>query len=536
MRLQLWFPAIGVGVACAVLSAAAQDGFRSGPKPQDFPKIAANMAETTASTLQDSEPVVDGYFRLERVDTGAPLDDGYVASKYNFRTFETLLTGGFLSGGGFFSGVRRIPNELGEVFLPELRIFNPAAFEYVPVKEEFVPEIKTLVYDLRPVRTPNPFLARAWIDARDFSVVKVSATHPRFDKVFSSLFRRKVKAHVDVWRMNIEMLRTNARTTAWVPALVYVEATPVDDASVRFVGQLRLWRYGKVSAQTDDEKNRISVENVVDPVHALGQPSPVEAERKAEADAAKQLHERFVRSGIEAATSEVQQTCTSMARDLVRTAHLDLPPIECRVLMTTAPMLVLPVATDTIYLNRSPIDLPPSQAGIAALLAHALAHLVMGDSLSARALLANKDVDVLRAMQNGYHSRNDRSANEQAADAIVVTILEKSRYREQLFETGLFLDLLTTSASQLPALLGPFMEHADSTKALRRSALMNKRFGDCSSLQTTCALQIGSRLVIDVGSDRLETLKARMAPATTREKRPLGMTPFFPRLEYAVEP
>jgi hypothetical protein len=65
--------------------------------------------------------------------------------------------------------------------------------------------------------------------------------------------------------------------------------------------------------------------------------------------------------------------------DLVRRAKLNLPTIECRILLTTTPLVAVPVGVDTIYLSRSVLDLPPTTSAIGMLIAGALAHLARGD-------------------------------------------------------------------------------------------------------------------------------------------------------------
>jgi hypothetical protein len=225
--------------------------------------------------------------------------------------------------------------------------------------------------------------------------------------------------------------------------------------------------------------------------------------------------------------------CEKVTANLVAAVNLPVPAIECRILLPSSPLSVLPVGDHTLLVSRTLLDVLPDEASIAMMLAHGIGHLAANDSEDVKGLLQDTlDSEVLRQLQSNYQPHE----GEADIDAKVVEMLGHSIYKDELLVGGLFLDMMAGSAASLPALIGPrFGQHADSTQALRMSALMRKRLGNCSSPDVACALPIGARLWVDPLTGQLALLGASTT-AEARDKKSLAVTAFFPRLTYYVAP
>src|SRR5207249_4427476 len=100
----------------------------------------------------------------------------------------------------------------------------------------------------------------------------------------------------------------------------------------------------------------------------------------------------------------------------------------------------------TIVLSRGLIDVLPDEGSLAMVLAHELAHIVLGHRLDTRYAFSDRmffdDEDVFR--QLGF----ERDARQEAeADARALQILDKSPYKDKLAGAGLFLAQLEGRAA-----------------------------------------------------------------------------------------
>ena len=118
---------------------------------------------------------------------------------------------------------------------------------------------------------------------------------------------------------------------------------------------------------------------VRDNSETAGDISPLASMRQWENEAAANVLERLEKARLIAPPGEVDKVLETVVNNLVVTNHLDnLPPIHCRE-MLTLPFESFTVG-HTIVLSRGLIDVLPDEAALAAMLAHELAHLVLGHS------------------------------------------------------------------------------------------------------------------------------------------------------------
>jgi hypothetical protein len=127
------------------------------------------------------------------------------------------------------------------------------------------------------------------------------------------------------------------------------------------------------------------------------------------------------------------------------------------------------------------------------------------------------------------------AAEEAAADAKVVEMLDRSPYKDKLASAGLFLRIVAERSKMLPELIQPHVgDHVSGKEAQRLSELMTRapelKHQDLTQVP---ALPIGARLVVDPWDGKLELLRSAAAlPSAIREKTPLAITPLTPHLKY----
>ena len=162
----------------------------------------------------------------------------------------------------------------------------------------------------------------------------------------------------------------------------------------------------------------------------------------------------------------------------------------------------------------------PDEASLAAVLAHELAHIVLGHSMNTKYAFEDRllfdDPAILRRVQVGRDRQEEAAADEKA-----IEILKKSPYKDSLPKVGLFLRMLSERSEQVPHLIKPLLGNrmSDSKKDLRLAGLMDQAPTlELRDKDQISALPLGSHIRMDPWSDQLHLIKTtatqRYAPAT----------------------
>jgi Zn-dependent protease with chaperone function len=241
--------------------------------------------------------------------------------------------------------------------------------------------------------------------------------------------------------------------------------------------------------------------------------------------------ERLQVAGLMAPDGAVDQILQTVVNNLTITNDLDVAAVRCRVLLTTP--LESFVVGRTIVVSRGLLDVLPDEATLAAVLAHELAHVILGHSLG-NAYISGFSVPFsdLETFAN-FNFRFD-PGQESEADKKGLELFSKSPYKDQLANAALFLKALEARSPQLPNLLhGRFSNDFGSSHLVGMQALAHSP----NHLQTDrvdqiSALPLGSRIKVDPWSDRIEMLKSKPVPLlSASEKMPFEVSPFFPYLK-----
>ena len=262
------------------------------------------------------------------------------------------------------------------------------------------------------------------------------------------------------------------------------------------------------------------------------------AQRSWDRQAEDNVVDRLERLGLLAPQGEVDKVLETVVNNLEVTNNLDIQPeIRCRVLLTST--LESFTIGHTIVFSRGLIDVLPDEASLATMVAHEMAHVVLGHRIDGqyaffdRLLFDEKDT-----FRHFGFARTQ--AEEDAANAKANELLKNSPYKDQLTTAKLFLDALDNRQKEIPNLISPHLGDRVPVNSALAAAGRPLRIGqprqpdclrrcqDAAAPTQIVALPLGGRIKMDPWSDKLEMLKAKpVGTVAEREKMPFEVTPFM---------
>ena len=249
--------------------------------------------------------------------------------------------------------------------------FDKQHYKFDYVRREFLGEVRTLVFDVTPLAKSGKgrFSGRIWVEDQDFHIV-------RFNGAYSGSSRTNYYFHFDSWRVN-------TGPNLWLPAFIYSEESDLNFAlskRLSFKAQTRLWGYNLGHSAQEQELSKILIESqtpIKDQTTTANDINPVMAQRNWDRQAEDNVVDRLERLGLLAPEGEVDKVLETVVNNLEVTNNLDIQPeIRCRVLLTST--LESFAIGHTIVFSRGLIDVLPDEASLATMVAHELAHVVLG--------------------------------------------------------------------------------------------------------------------------------------------------------------
>jgi len=479
------------------------------------------MVETYLQDLKNdgsgnSIPVGDQYY-LGRLDmSDGPEDTSFVGQPgFGHRLLRKLT--------GIYS-LHFLPMGFAQMVILDAD-FQKKYYNFNFVRREFLGEVRCLVIDVQPKEGQKEarFMGRIWVEDQDYNIVRFNGTYSPQPKI-NFFF------HFDSWRLNM-------RPGTWLPAYIYTEESNMKTGltkTLHFKAQTRLWGYDLKGLGKNEEFTQILVDSpqsVKDETPAAADATPVVAERMWEKQAEDNVVERLQRIGLLAPPGDVDKILATVVNNLLVTNNIDLQgDIRCRVLLTS-PLESFTIGR-TIVVSRGLLDVLPDEASLAMVLAHELAHIVLGHRLDTKLAFNDKmffpDQDSFQRLD---FKRN--AADEEAADTKAVELLKNSPYKDKLANAGLFLRALQEKGPQLPNLIRPHLGNSLAQgKDIRMSPLLAAAPAlDEKKLDQMAALPLGGRIKVDPWTDQVELSKAKpVALTSAREKMEFEITPFFPYL------
>jgi hypothetical protein len=481
------------------------------------PVVETYLQNLRPDTQLGAIPSEDHYF-LGRMDMGATVDrQDYL--KDEDRSMQSRLLGGFHK---LFT-VQYQPMGFAWMVYADRSDFDRAHYDFHFVRREFVSDIRCLVFDVMPKKTAGRgrFLGRIWVEDHAFNIVRLNGTYSP-ERSNAYFF------HMDSWRLNLT-------PGYWVPAFIYSEEGDFSAGAknkIAFKAQTRIWGYDLKREAKDDELTQIRVDSVKDESPTAQDASPLQAQREWERQAEDNVIDRLTNGGLVAPEGDVDHILQTVVNNLIVTNNLDLErPVRVRVLLTT-PLETFSVG-NTIVISRGLVDVLPDEASLAAVLAHELAHIVLGHNLGSKYAFNDR---MLFSDDTTYSNLGFKHIPEEeaAADKKAIELLNNSPYAAKLGNVGLFLKELQNRAHALNALLtthlgNPLGENGNIT---RLAALETKGPAlDNTKLDQIAALPLGGRVKVNPWNDTAEMIKAApVAINSARDKMPFEVTPFYPRL------
>jgi len=479
------------------------------------------MVETYLQNLKTEPsgnftPVNDEYF-LGRLDMSqGPEDVSFVGQPGFGHRMLTKLTGVY--------SLHFMPMGFAQMVLLDTD-FQKKNYKFNFVRREFLGDVRCLVIDVQPREGEKVarFMGRIWVEDQDYNIVRFNGTYypqPKINFFF----------HFDSWRLNM-------RPGVWLPAYVYTEESNLKTGltkTLHFRGQTRLWGYDLKGLGKNEEFTQILVDapqSVKDQSDAAADATPVVAARMWEKQAEENAVERLQKIGLMAPPGEVDKVLATVVNNLLVTNNIDLQTdFHCRVLLTS-PLESFTIG-HSIVISRGLLDVLPDEASLGMVLAHELAHIVLGHPFDTKLAFNDKlffpDQDSFRRL-DFRHS----PADEEAADVKALEMLKNSPYKDKLGNAGLFLKALEQKSPDLPNLIRPHLGNSvAANKNMRMSALLASAPAlDAKRLDQIAALPLGGRIKLDPWSYQVELSKAKQVALTSaKEKMEFELTPFFPHL------
>ena len=503
------------------------------------------------SKIKEYSPLVETYIQNLKPDKElgfVPAGDRYFLGKADFSKGVNLVnlsdTSGkskkmFLGIGNFFSfAMQFLPDGFLQMVFIDTNGFDKQHYKFDYVKREFLGEVRCLVFDVTPLPKTGKgrFLGRIWVEDQDFNVV-------RFNGGYGGGGKSSWYFHFDSWRSNVQ-------PGLWLPAFVYSEESNLHYAMTKkldFKAQTRIWGYDLGRSAQEQELSKVLVEsNVKDETQTSNDLTPLQAQRNWDRQAEDNVTDRLQRLGLIAPKGDVDKVLETVVNNLEVTNNLDIEPdVRCRVMTTTT--LESYTLGHTIVLSRGLIDVLPDEASLAAIVAHELAHVVLGHRMDSQYAFFDQllidDKDTFRHFGFARTPEEETAANQKGAQLLANALKDPQVAKVwQLSTASLFFQALQSRQKEVPNLISPHLGNRVPVLPTLHSAApvsvpasgnaMTASSGDPKpAYSKIAALPIGSRVKMDPWSDKLEMLKSKPIGALAeREKMPFEVTPFMPYL------
>src|SRR6201988_3337342 len=446
--------------ACGSAAAAADDQGKKMALVPEQPRTMEEVVDRVTNNenhlygkIKEYSPLVETYIQNLKPDKElgfVPAGDKYFLGKADFSKGINLVNISdtnskakkvFLGIGNFFSfAMQYLPDGFLQMVFIDTNGFDRQHYKFDYVRREFLGEVRCLVFDVTPLPRSGKgrFLGRIWVEEQDFNI-------GRFNGGYGGAGHSSWYFHFDSWRSNVQ-------PGLWLPTFVYSEENNLHYAMTKkldFKAQTRLWGYNLGHTSQEQELSKILVEsNVNDESATNNDLTPLQAQRSWDRQAEDNVADRLLRLGLMAPKGDVDKVLETVVNNLEVTNNLDIEPdVRCRVMTTTT--LESYTLGHTIVLSRGLIDVLPDEASLAAILAHELAHVVLGHSMDTQFAFFDRlrveEKDTLRHFAFSRSPAEELAANQKGSE-----LLMKSPYKDQLTTAQRFLDDLQSRSREIP--------------------------------------------------------------------------------------
>jgi hypothetical protein len=424
--------------------------------------------------------------------------------------------------------IKYLPRGFAQMMLIDGSEFDRGHYNFEFLRREFLGDVRTYVVTVTPKKEAGlgRFIGRIWVEDKTFNIV-------RFNGTYGPHKGNQFYMHFDSWRVN-------CGPDLWVPYQIYSEESAMPYAvglrKLRFKALTQVWGYTTAEENNQGEFTNMVVEtpSVEDKSAQAADNSPIESLRAWERQGEDNILNRMEQAGILSPRGEVEKVLETVITNLIVTNNLTIvPEVRTRVILT-APLETFTVG-HTIVISRGLLDTLPDEPSLAAVLAHELAHIALGQEIDTKFAFADRVLFADEATLKKFRFARSQS-EEDAANEKAVELLQKSPYKDKLGQAGLFLKALGAEGDRLPSLIKPLFgsQMARGNNVLRLASLLQSSPElQPAKLDQIAALPLGARTKLDPWTDHLQMVHSRPVPVlVAREKLPFGLTPVYLHLTY----
>jgi hypothetical protein len=546
-----------LGLVCLGVSLAVVPGFAKKPKPLEMvPLNADQKALVTKAMAQEKiivkqiakhTPVVQTYIqnmRPDPIEFQVPVSDQYFIGRVDFgKTFsndeydQRATKQGLLHGSlSYITGLSKAfeltykPTGFMDMMFIDPTGFDFKHYDFTFVRREFLGNVRTAVFDVKPNKKAGPgrFFGRIWVEDRDGNIVRFNGTDTSDPNDIETRYY-----HFDSWRSDLQ-------ENQWLPSVIYVEES--DHAAAAhakgFKAQTYFWGYSLKLPQSNSDNSSMEIDNAQDQSQNSQDVSPLQAQRLFVTQAENNVLDRLVQAGLLAPPSAYDKILETVTNNIIIGNNLQLPSdIHCRI-MLTQPLESLAVG-NTILLSKGLIDVLPTEEDLAAVISFELAHIVLGHHIDTRYAFNDR---LLFPDESAFEriNMNHTIADNTAAAKKAIELFDNSVYKDKSASVGLFLAEVVSREKELTSLLSPRL--GDSLIQANGVPWLDALGKSHSKLQPLdihqiAALPLGSHLRTDAWDDKEIGLNAPTPLITNAgDKLPLEVTPVYQRLQYYQPP
>jgi hypothetical protein len=313
-------------------------------------------------------PKTDHYF-LGKLD----LSKGVSTDSFVMKSQKNRSTSVF----GHLFSIQYVPRGFAQTILIDGGQFDRNHYTFEFVRREFLGDVRTYVINVAPKKDAGSgrFIGRIWVEDKKFNIV-------RFNGTYSKAAAGQFYMHFDSWRVN-------CGPDLWVPYETYSEESALPYAfglaKRRFKAVSHVWGYTTAANRRAGEFTNVTVDlpGVQDKSGQDGDTSPVENLRAWEREGEDNVLDRLESANLLAPRGPVEKILDTVVNNLIVTNNLTIvPEVRTRVILTT-PLETFTVG-HTIVISRGLLDTLPDEASLAAILAHELAHIALGQQIDTK--------------------------------------------------------------------------------------------------------------------------------------------------------
>jgi hypothetical protein len=534
-------------ISCAILlvgvpSARSKD---TGATHDDMPSKIIEREHAVAKELEHFHPIVETYVQVMKSRQGEffPWYDRHFVSLAEF-------AGGLraLRFAPRNSEVWRDVKEYSESFNPKILEYDPSGFvamaypdpstfdlqhyRFQYLNDEFLGEIRCKVFQVTPstLRKQGLFEGKIWVEDQNLTII-------RFNGIYKG-------SNIAAKYFHFDSRRVSTKPGLWLPSTIDSEepqlpccgAWKINWTRIHVKTQTTFWGYDLRNSGSREELTSVSFDgqsSIRDRSNSSDTLGPLDQKRLWDRQAEDNVTARLEHIGLLSPSGDIEKTLATIVKRIEDANGLS-PDFEvrCRILLTSN--LESAVVGNTIILSRGLLDVAPDESVLAAILAHDLAHVALGDSDASNFSWPDQTRfgprDIMRRLHFAHSAEQEAQASLRAKEWLL-----NSGYRDSLEAVAQFAAELQRQAPHIRTLLEASIgESLSVTLGVDHLPSAPSQVQDVTEAH---ALPLGARIRIDPWTGEAtfaqptETTLSAKSAKISLENSLLAQNVFLPRSE-----